>query len=249
MARILVIGNRATERQGLALFMEFAGHQCAETGSLEEARRMMQNEAYDLVLADSQVGNDDSDGITKAIRAAAPSVNLMIMAEELSSSPVDDVITTPLTMMQGVSPQFPLVRKREAFLVMLPEQESLKMLRDLPESPGLLNKLALLYHSQKKHTAAEQLYQRALEASRKNPAEQRRYEASILMNLATLYHDLKRYNDAEPLYRRSLDLAESAYGADHPKVARRLRRLAEIYRVQGKDNLAAPVHERLQRMA
>ena len=249
MARILVLGNRATERQGLALFLEFAGHQCAETGSLQDAVRMIQKDPYDLVVSDAKVGDSESDQITAALRSVSPNVGVMTLTDEVSSpAPVDDVITTPLTMVQNVSPQFPSVRKGEAFLVMLPEQESLKMLPDLPETPGLLNKLALLYHSQQKHTAAEQLYKRALQISGKAPGDQRREEASILMNLATLYHDLKRYGEAEPLYRRSLELAEDAYGADHPKVARRLRRLAEIYRVQGKDKQAAPVHERLKKM-
>jgi CheY-like chemotaxis protein len=248
MARILILGSRATERQGLALFMEFAGHQCAETGSLQEATRMIQKDAYDVVLADAKVAESDADEITRTIRAAAPNTDVLIMTEEVTSTAVDDVITTPMTMVQSGPPQLPPVRKREAFLVMLPEQESLKMLRDLPETPGLLNKLALLYHSQRKHKAAEHLYQRALDISGKASGDQRRENSSILMNLATLYHDLKRYGEAEPLYHRSLELAEQAYGADHPKVARRLRRLAEIYRVQGKDQEAAPVHQRLEKM-
>ena len=209
---------------------------------------MVQKDAYDLVLADANVADSNSDQITRAIRAAAPNINIMIMAEEVTPASVDDVITTPMTMVQSVMPQFPSVRKREAFLIMLPEQESLKMLPDLPETPGLLNKLAMLYHSQDKNKAAEQLYKRALEISDKASGDQRRETASILMNLATLYHDLKRYAEAEALYRRSLELAEQSYGSDHPKVARRLRRLAEIYRIQGKDKEAAPVHERLQKM-
>jgi CheY-like chemotaxis protein len=248
MARILVLGNRAQERQGLALFMEFAGHQCAETGALQDAVKMIGKEKYDLVLSDAKVAENDADQITSALRGASPNVSVLVMTEEVDSASADDVITTPLTMAQGVSPQFPPVRKREAFLVMLPEHESLKMLRDLPETPGLLNKLAMLYHAQKKHNAAEQLYKRALELSIKASGDQSRQTSSILMNCATLYHDLKRYGDAEPLYRRSLELAESVHGKSHPKVERRLRRLAEVYRAQGKDKEAAPVNERLQKM-
>ena len=248
MARILVLGSRPTERQGLALFMEFAGHQCFETGSVDEAVRIVQKENHDLVLADAKVGDSDSQQIVKAIRSVAPNVGVMILAEEVTTSVVDDVITTPMTMVHNVSPPLGPVRKRDAFLVMLPEQESLKMLRDLPETPGLLNKLALLYHSQQKHKVAEQLYKRALEISGKGSPDQRREQSSILMNLGTMLHDMKRYDDAEGAYRRSLELAEQVYGSEHPKVARRLRRLAEIYRVQGKDREAAPVHDRLQRM-
>jgi tetratricopeptide (TPR) repeat protein len=173
----------------------------------------------------------------------------MILAEKSSpEADVDPMITSPLTSVQKLAPQYPPVRKGEAFLVLLPEQDSLKMLADLPQSPGLLNKLGLLYQSQKKFQAAEQLYQRALEVSEKAPESRERDTATILMNLASLYHEQNRYAEAEPLYRRSLELAEKVYGPNHAKVARRLRRLAEVYRLLGKDNEAAPIRKRLQQI-
>jgi len=227
MARILILGDRKKEREGLSLFMEFAGHQCVETGSLQEAVKTIEKEAFDLVLADAQVGESDAEQIIQKMRSASSQISVMILAEEASSAAgLDDVITTPMTLIQSVSPQFPPVRKREAFLVLLPEQDALKMLPDLPQSAGLLNKLALLYHSQQKYKAAEQLYKRALEIGKQSGGDQQREAASILMNLASSYHDQKRYAEAEPLYQRSLELAEKAYGPKHPKVARRLRRLA-----------------------
>lgn len=247
MGQILILANRSTERSGLALFMEFVGHKCTEADSLPDAVKLLGKQSYDLVLADATVGNADSDQILASLKGALPKLNVMILADE-GSPAVDDVITSPLTSMQSFSPQYPSVRKGEAFLLLLPEQDSLKMLADLPQTAGLLNKLALIYQSQQKFTAAEKLYKRAMEISEKAPGGQAREEASILMNFGTLYHEQKRYADAEKLYRRSLELAEKAHGPNNPKVARRLRRLAELYRILGKEKEAAPIHERLSKM-
>ena len=249
MARILILVNQSSERAGLSLFMEFAGHQCTEADTIPGALQMLAKEPYDLVLADAAVGNSDTEEIVRALKNASPAATVMILADEGSPlAGIDDVITSPITVMQNVAPQFPPVRAGEAFLLLLPEQDSLKMLPDLPQTAGLLNKLALIYQSQKKYIAAEQLYKRAVEISDRKPGDQSREAASILMNLASLYHEQKRYKEAEAPYRRSLQLAEKAYGPDHPKVARRLRRLAELYRIQGKEKEAAPIHERLQKM-
>ena len=250
MGQILILGNKSMERSGLALFMEFVGHQCTEVDSVAEAAKLLGKSNYDLVLADAAVGDADTDKIVKTLKTAAPKTNVMVLAEDgASAMTIDDVITSPLTAVQNISPQYPPVRKGEAFLVLLPESDSLKMLPDLPQSAGLLNKLALIYQSQQKYTAAEQLYKRAIELNEKAPGDSSREGASILMNLAGLYHEQKKYPEAERLYERSLKLAEKAHGTSHPKVARRLRRLAEIYRIQGKEKEAAPVHERLRKMA
>jgi len=249
MARILILGKPSSEREGLALFMELVGHECKSTDSLQDALRLLGEDSFNLVLADPSLDDATSGQILQSLKGVAPSVIVMILAEEASpSAGIDAVITSPLTSVQSVTPQYPPVRKGEAFLVLLPEEDSLKMLPDLPQSPGLLNKLGLLYQSQHKFKAAEQLYQRALELSKKVVKDSGRNAASILMNLASLYHEQKRYAEAEPLYQRSLELAEEVHGASHPKVARRLRRLAEIYRVLGKEKEAAPIHERLKQM-
>ena len=249
MARILILGNRSTEREGLALFMEMVGHRCAEAETLPQAVGILAKDGFDLVLTDAMVGDAGSEQIGRAVKAASPGISVMVLAEEASPpAGMDDVITSPLTAVLNSTPQFPPVRKGEAFLVLLPEQDSLKMIPGLPQTAGLLNKLALLHHSQQKYAAAEQLYQRALEISRKTAGDRSREESSILMNLASLYQDQKRYAEAESLYAQSLPLAEKVYGPTHAKVARRLRRLAEIYRLQGKEQQAAPIHERLKSM-
>lgn len=248
MARILILEKQNVERSGLVLFMEFVGHQCREADSLAGALQLLARETFDLVLADPAVADGNAERITQSLQAAAPAAKILILAEESAAAAIDDVITSPLTSVQSMTPQYPPLRKGEAFLMLLPEEDSLKMLADLPKSAGLLNKLGLLHQSQQKYKIAEQLYRRALEISETSSPPQDRETASILMNLASLYQEQRRYAEAEPLYQRSLQLAEKVHGANHPKVARRLRRLAEIYRVQGKDTEARPIHERLRQL-
>jgi len=238
--------------------MEFAGHRCAEAASLAEAASMLREESYDLVLSDSMIGDNGPEQIVKALKAAAPSVAVMVLAEETEAKGSsggrgadkggDEVITLPFSPVKNLSPQFAPIRKREAFLVLLPEQESLRLLKELPETPGMLNKLAVLYHSQEKYSAAERLYKRALEVSEKT-GDHPRVAASVLNNLASLYHDQQKYASAEPLYKKSLALAEKAYGQNHPKVARRLNNLIELYSAQGKEKEAVPLRDRLARMS
>jgi len=249
MAQILILGSQSSDRQGLALFMEFVGHQCKSAESLQEALGLLAKDSFDLLLTDSTRSEATSEQLIQSVKEIAPGVVVMILTDEASSSAgIDSVITSPLTSVQSLTPQYPPLRKGEAFLLLLPEQDSLKMLPDLPQSPGLLNKLGLLHQSQQKFQAAEQLYHRALEITEKLGGEGERAASSILMNLAGLYQDQKRYAAAEPLYHRSLALAEKVHGPNHAKVARRLRRLAEIYRLQGKEKEAAPIHERLQQI-
>ncbi|MBI4479950.1 MAG: tetratricopeptide repeat protein [Acidobacteria bacterium] len=249
MARILILGSRSAERQGLVLFMELVGHECIEADSLQDALNLLAKDSVDLVLADAELSDMAGEQIVRPLKKAAPAATVMMLADEASpAAGMDDVITSPLTSVQNISPQYPPVRKGEAFLLLLPEQDSLKMLPDLPQTPGLLNKLGLLHQSQQKFKAAEQLYQRALELSEAAVPGQGRETASILMNLAGLYHEQQRYAEAARLYQRSLQFAEKAYGPNHPKVARRLRRLTEIYRVLGNEKEAAPIHERLKQM-
>lgn len=229
--------------------MQFVGHHCHSADSLQGALSLLAKDSFDLVLADAALGDAAPEQILEAVKGVAPGATVMILAEEaLPSAGMDAIITSPLPSVQGVDPSFARVRKSEAFLAFLPERDSLRLLADLPQIPGLLNKLGLLHQSQQKYRAAEQLYQRALEICKKKKKDRDRHTASILMNLASLYHEQKRYAEAEPLYRRSLKLAEKVHGPSHAKVARRLERLAEIYRVLGKEQEAAPIHERLRRM-
>lgn len=249
MARILVLGNQPAERDGLALVIEFAGHRCVTAGSLQEAVDLMRKETYDLVLVDSTLGDSGSEQIVRTFKGISPGVAVMVITEEADFASGAEVITLPYSPVQNLSPQFSAIGKREALLVLLPEEESLKRLSDLPQTAGMLNKLAVLYHFQEKYAAAERLYKRALKVSEKTLGSQHREGGSILNNLANLYHDQKRYAKAEPLYKRSLAIVENVFGPNHPKVARRLSNLADLYHAQGREDEAAPLDKRLKIIA
>ncbi|HWP83709.1 MAG TPA: tetratricopeptide repeat protein, partial [Terriglobia bacterium] len=239
MARILILASRSPEREGLTLFMEMVGHQCAQADSIPSASAILSGASYDLVLADAAIAGDSPDQIARLLQGGSPNIRVMVLAEEdPASNGKDEVITSPLAAAPSQPGDYPAVRQGEAFLMLLPERDSLKLLDDLPQMPGLLNKLGLLHQSQQKYLVAEQLYQRALGLAGKNASDRDRNMASILMNLASLYQEQDRLAEAEPLYRRSLELVEKALGANHPKVARRLRRLAELYRAQGRESEA-----------
>src|SRR5262249_3116326 len=93
MGQILILGNPSVERSGLALFMEFAGHQCTEVDSVTEAVKLLGKNAYDLVLADALVGDADTEKIVKTLKTASPKTNVMILAEDgASAMTIDDVI-------------------------------------------------------------------------------------------------------------------------------------------------------------
>ncbi|MBI4460160.1 MAG: tetratricopeptide repeat protein [Acidobacteria bacterium] len=246
MGRILILGTEEAERDGLALVMEFAGHSCATAGSLQEAVDLIGKGSYDLVLVDSTMGDNGSDQIVRAIKNVSPAMAVIVITEEAEFGPDAEVITLPYSPVQNLSPQFSTIGKKEALLVLLPEEESLKRLSDLPQTAGMLNKLAVLYHFQEKYAAAERLYKRALKISEKTSGSQHREVASILNNLANLYHDQKRYAEAEPLYKRSLTIVEKIFGANHPKAARRISNLADLYHTQGKLEQAALLEERLR---
>ena len=127
MARILILGKRSSETEGLALFMELVGHQCKSAELLQDALSLLAVDSFNLVLVDASLDDATSEQILKSLKGVAPSAIVMILAEEASSSAgIDAVITSPLTSAQSVTPQYPPVRKGEAFLVLLPEEDSLK---------------------------------------------------------------------------------------------------------------------------
>ncbi len=227
--------------------LEFAGHRCATAGSYSEAKNLLRQEAYDLALADSQLDEDSSEQIVRDLKSASPGVAVLVLTEDADRGYAgDEVITLTYSPVQNLSPQMSEIQKSEALLILLPEQESSKLLSNIPQTAGMLNKLAALYHSQENYSVAERLYKRALKVSEKKVGDQHREAATILNNLASLYHDQERYSKAEPLYKRSLAILEKVFGPDHPKVATRLRNLMDLYRVQGRKKEVASLDKRLK---
>jgi tetratricopeptide (TPR) repeat protein len=236
-----VLGKRLEERQGLMLVMELAGHRCVDVGTLGDAvEQLTKDKSISLVLSDATIGESVAQDIRRVLQAASPKVSVIMLTEEASlnasAQAPEEVITAGTSPLHKLPTTYSPVSRGDAVLVMLPEQDSLKMLPDLPRTAGMLNKLAVLYHSQAKYAAAEKLYKQALQLTENAAGDKRREMSSILNNLANLYRDQQRYMDAEPLYLKSLTLVEKALGKNHPKVWVRLNNLAEVYRAQGRES-------------
>lgn len=244
MSTILVLDNSQTERQGLAVVLEMAGHDCLEASSLEAAVQLLRQKPVDFVLSDSRVGEAGPEKIRQAVLAANQQVRILVLTDAGDPGEGQE-ITVTTSPLHWLSSGFAYISRSEALAILLPEQDSLKMLDQLPQSPGLLNKLAVLYHSQSKFSTAEKLYLQALDAAEKNPAGDRGPVASILNNLAGLYTDQKMFDKAEPLYLKSLSMVEEKYGRVHPKVTTRLMLLSHLYRIQGKGAEAEGIGRRL----
>jgi tetratricopeptide (TPR) repeat protein len=245
MANILVLGKRLEERQGLMLVMELAGHRCVDVGTLGDAvEQLTKDKTITLVLSDATVGESNSSDVHRVLKAASPQISVLMLTEDsapASAPSAEEVITAGTSPLHRVPTSYSPVSRGDAVLIMLPEQDSLRMLPDLPRTAGMLNKLAVLYHSQAKYAAAEKLYRQALQLTESAAGDKRREMSSILHNLANLYRDQQRYMDAEPLYLKSLTLAEKALGKNHPKVWVRLNNLADVYRAQGRESEVKPL--------
>ncbi|MSO19941.1 MAG: tetratricopeptide repeat protein [Acidobacteria bacterium] len=262
MARILVLGNHPVERQGLALVLEMAGHSCAEAATLHSAMQQLRQAGqvgtprFDLVLSDARIGAAGTGLIRKLLVEACNDIHILVLKQ--AGDPLDassdsgksggkQELTVTTSPLHWLSSQFSSVSRPDALVILLPEQDSLAMLESLPRTAGMLNKLAVLYHSQAKFAAAEKFYRQALEVAAAEVAGQadQGEVASILNNLAGLFTDQKRYSDAEPLYLKSLALVEEKYGPVHPKITKRLMLLSYLYRAQGKGAEAEAISRRL----
>ena len=248
MGKLLIVGSPTKERDGLALVLEFAGHECTTAGTLEEAEAYARKGKYQLCLADSLLEGRSPEETVQALRAVVPKAPVMFLTEEAEPRKSDEVVSGPQPIGENAAIPFSVVSLGEALAVLLPKLEAFTRLEELPRTPGVLNRVASLYQAQKEYGTAEQLYKQALEISenvRKAPAE----VATLLNNLASLYHEQQKYAEAELLYQKSLEIVEKTFGPKHPKATRRLRRLADLYQVTGKTEMAEPILERLKGVA
>ena len=105
MASILVLGIHPEEREGLALILEFSGHRCATAGSYSEAKNLLLQEAYDLVLVDSLLGENSSEQIVQKLKNASAGVAVWVITEDADRGYADDeAITLPYSPVQNLSP-------------------------------------------------------------------------------------------------------------------------------------------------
>jgi tetratricopeptide (TPR) repeat protein len=249
MGRLLIVGNPSQERDSLAIILEFAGHECEMASTLEEVGAFIRNGNFQLVLADSPLGDRGLEETVLALRRVAPRAPVMFLTEEVDPRlKSDEVVSATQPIGDNVATPISLVSLGEALAVLLPKPEAFRQLAQLPQTPAMLNRIAGLYQAQKEYKSAEQLYQKALqvaEDTKKGPGE----IATLLNNLASMYHEQRKLAQAEPLYRQSLEIVEKTFGPNHVKVARRLRHLADLYQATGKRDMAAPLLERLKGMS
>ena len=244
MGKLLIVGNPSRERDSLALLLEFAGHECTTVGTLEEVETVPRKGKFQMVLAESALGDRSPEETVRALRKVVTKAPVMFLTEEVEPRNSEEVVSGTQPVGEAGGTILSIVSLGEALAVLLPKLESISGLDELPHTPGVLNRLASLYQAQKEYATAEELYKQALEISenvRKHPGE----VATLLNNLASLYHEQRKYADAEPLYRKSIEIVEKTFGPKHPKTTRRLRHLADLYQAAGKPDKAEPILERL----
>jgi CheY-like chemotaxis protein len=245
MAKVLVVGKPQAERDGLVLVLEFAGHECATADSTQEAAKLIPQKSFDLVLADTTLGVSNPSEFVRSIKQLSSGLSVMVLTDDAQPTRSESAITHPYSPTRDLATDFSAVGRKEAFMVLLPEPESFRRMSGLPQTAGMLNKLAVLYHSQRKYRIAEQLYKKALKVTEAESGKQTTEVATILNNVARLYHDQDRLEDAEPLYKRSLAIVEKVAGPKTHKAATRLRNLVELYRAQGRNDEAATLNQKL----
>ena len=249
MARVLIVAEKSTERDSLVLVLEFAGHECSATDSLPQAMDLIKQEKYGLVLADSPRESGEAPQLVRILKSLSPGTAVMVLSDDAVPTRSDKAVTNPYSPVQNLATDLSMIERKDAFLALLPEPASLQRLPGLPKTAGTLNRLAVLYHSQRKYKTAERLYKRALAVSKKESGSRQGAEvATILNNLARLYHDQDRFADAEPLYKRSLAIVEKTLGSKNSKASTRVRNLADLYHAQGRDEEARPLYQRLAAM-
>src|ERR1043166_5135331 len=245
MGKVLVVGKPAPERDCLLLFLEFSGHRCSSADSPAEAMSQIKPGAFDLILADSTAETGSTEQLVHQLKSAARGVAVIVLTEDVPLAQNDEAITHADSPVRRLSTDFSGLERNVAFLALLPEQENLLSISALPQNAAMLNKIAVLYHAQRKFRVAERLYKRALQLSQKKLRRHPAAEATVLNNLARLYHDQDRLQDAEPLYKRSLAIVEKVFGPNSLKVSTRLRNLADLYRALGRYDQASPLYRRM----
>lgn len=104
--------------------------------------------------------------------------------------------------------------------------------------------LGLFFYSAGRYVAAEPLYRRALEASKRRLGDAHAQTLAIVNNLAILYRDKGDYAAAEPLYRRAMTACEEAFGPEHAQTLASVNNLALLLYSNGDFAAAEPLYRR-----
>jgi len=99
---------------------------------------------------------------------------------------------------------------------------------------GTIINLAHNYFRQRKHPAAQRLYEQALELGRRTLGPEHRDTLQSMTCLAQIYVAQGRHADAEKLYEDSLATQFRVLGPDHAQTQESRHELAYLYHLQGK---------------
>jgi len=128
-----------------------------------------------------------------------------------------------------------------AYLSGLADYEKTVSQKDLAEA---LNQLGYFFCTVGYSSAAEPLFQRALEIHEKVLGTEHPDTASSVNNLAYLLQDKGDYSAAEPLYQRALKIREKVLGPEHPDTALSVNNLAYLLYNKGDYSAAEPLFQR-----
>ena len=97
MAKILLVGDDSVEREVLGLVIEFGGHRCRVTISLEEAAKLLKRESFDLVVTDVKQDRRSSRHIVKGLKVASTEVAVMVLSEsgDTAVEEADAIVAIP----------------------------------------------------------------------------------------------------------------------------------------------------------
>lgn len=103
--------------------------------------------------------------------------------------------------------------------------------------------LASLYSQTGSYSAADPLYQEALEIQKEVLGEDNPDYFKLLKKLASFYKSNGRYIQAEPLYKELLAIQKEVFGVDHTEYATSLNNLGLLYYTMGRYSDAEPLYK------
>jgi tetratricopeptide (TPR) repeat protein len=132
--------------------------------------------------------------------------------------------------------------RAESFL-----RRALRIDSSLAESsdiPGLLNNLGFLYFKERKHSLAEDAFERAITSTERERGPEDSDLVTMLGNVATVNLAHHKFRAAEEHFQRALAIAERSFGRDQITSVRALIGLAQAEGALGKKSEADAFRER-----
>jgi DNA-binding NtrC family response regulator len=100
---VLVVDDEPSIRLLCRINLELEGYRVLEAGSLEEARRALEDETVRVVLLDVHVGADDGRELLRELRDVYPGVQVALLSgsatrEQIAREGADALVTKPFVL-------------------------------------------------------------------------------------------------------------------------------------------------------